>query len=79
MRDWQEGRFYLMNPIEIAHETLILLEHIDSRAVFSVQIHASNYVNLAGTLNQDREAMCARLRKALEGKIKFKSEQYRAR
>ena len=30
MRDWQEGRFYLMNPIEIAHETLILLEHIDS-------------------------------------------------
>ena len=38
MRDWQEGRFYLMNPIEIAHETLILLEHIDLRAVFSVQI-----------------------------------------
>ena len=34
---------------------------------------------VAGTLNQDREAMCARLRKALEGKIKFKSEQYRAR
>ena len=79
MRDWQEGRFYLMNPIEIAHETLILLEHIDSEGSVFRANHASNYVNLAGTLNQDREAMCARLRKALEGKIKFKSEQYRAR
>ena len=79
MRDWQEGRFYLMNPIEIAHETLILLEHIDSEGSIFRANHASNYVNLAGTLNQDREAMCARLRKALEGKIKFKSEQYRAR
>lgn len=79
MRDWQEGHFYLMNPIEIAHETLILLEHIDSEGSIFRANHASNYVNLAGTLNQDREAMCARLRKALEGKIKFKSEQYRAR
>ena len=79
MRDWQEGRFYLMNPIEIAHETLILLEHIDSEGSIFRANHASNYVNLSGTLNQDREAMCARLRKALEGKIKFKSEQYRAR
>ena len=79
MRDWQEGRFYLMNPIEIAHETLILLEHIDSEGSICRANHASNYVNLAGTLNQDREARCARRRKALEGKIKFKSEQYRAR
>ena len=79
MRDWEEGRFYLLNPIEIAHESLILLEHIDSEGSIFRANHASNYVNLAGTLNQDREAMCARLRKALEGKIKFKSEQYRAR
>ena len=79
MRDWQEGRFYLMNPVEIAHETLILLEHIDSEGSIFRANHASNYVNLAGTLNQDREAMCARLRQALQGKVKFKSEQYRAR
>ena len=69
----------LLTLFEIAHETLILLEHIDSEGSIFRANHASNYVNLAGTLNQDREAMCARLRKALEGKIKFKSEQYRAR
>lgn len=79
MREWQAGRFYLMNPIEIAHETLILLEHIDSEGSVFRANHASNYVNLAGTLNRDREAMCSRLRQALEGKIQFRNEAFRAR
>ena len=71
-----------INKGETADEIVragFLLEHIDSEGSIFRANHASNYVNLAGTLNQDREAMCARLRKALEGKIKFKSEQYRAR
>lgn len=79
MRDWQEGRFYLMNPIEIAQETLVLLEHIDCEGSVFRANHASNYVNLAGTLNADREAMCGKLRAALEGKVRFKSEAFRAR
>ncbi|MCF2670921.1 radical SAM protein [Butyricicoccus pullicaecorum] len=79
MRDWQEGRFYLMNPIEIAQETLVLLEHIDCEGSVFRANHASNYVNLAGTLNADREAMCEKLRAALEGKVRFKSEAFRAR
>lgn len=79
MRDWEAGKFYLMNPIEIAHETLIMLEHIDSEGSIFRANHASNYVNLAGTLNRDRAAMCSRLRAALEGKVKFRSEAFRAR
>lgn len=79
MRDWQEGRFYLMNPKEIAAETLVLLEHIDSEGSVFRANHASNYVNLAGTLNRDREAMCDRLRAALDGKVRFRSENFRAR
>ena len=79
MKDWEEGRFYLMNPIEIAHETLVLLEHIDAEGSIFRANHASNYVNLAGTLNQDREIMCNRLRAALDGKVKFRSEAFRAR
>ena len=79
MQDWQEGRFYLMNPVEIAAETLILLEYIDSEGSVFRANHASNYVNLAGTLNRDREAMCARLRAALDGKVHFRSEAFRAR
>lgn len=79
MRDWQEGRFYLMNPIEIAAETLVLLENIDAEGSIFRANHASNYVNLAGTLNRDRQAMCSRLRAALEGKVRFRSEAFRAR
>lgn len=79
MRDWQQGRFYLMNPVEIAQETLVLLEHIDAEGSVFRANHASNYVNLAGTLNRDREAMCQRLRQALAGKIGFRSEAFRAR
>jgi radical SAM superfamily enzyme YgiQ (UPF0313 family) len=79
MRDWREGRFYLMNPVEIAHETLILLEHIDAEGSVFRANHASNYVNLAGTLNRDRETMCATLRRALEGKVHFREERFRAR
>lgn len=79
MQDWQDGRFYLMTPVEIAAETLVLLENIDSEGSVFRANHASNYVNLAGTLNRDREAMCGRLRAALEGKVKFRGEAFRAR
>ncbi|MCI8881255.1 MAG: radical SAM protein [Clostridiaceae bacterium] len=79
MRDWEEGRFYLMEPVEIAAETLTLLENIDSEGSVFRANHASNYVNLAGTLNRDRESMCARLREALAGKVRFRSEAFRAR
>lgn len=79
MEDWKAGRFYLMNPIEIAQETLVLLEHIDCEGSVFRANHASNYVNLAGTLNRDREAMCEKLRAALEGKVRFRSEAFRAR
>ena len=79
MRDWQEGRFHLLSPTEIAAETLTLLEHIDCEGSVFRANHASNYVNLAGTLNRDREGMIARLREALAGKIKFRGEAFRAR
>lgn len=78
-RDWEAGRFHLLSPVEIAAETLTLLEHIDCEGSVFRANHASNYVNLAGTLNQDREAMVARLRQALEGKVRFRNEAFRAR
>ncbi len=89
MQDWQDGRVVkgvnfvnlrdAGDPVEIAAETLILLENIDSEGSVFRANHASNYVNLAGTLNRDREAMCARLRAALDGKVHFRSEAFRAR
>lgn len=79
MRDWQEGRFHLMDPPEMARETLLMLEHIDAEGSIFRANHVSNYVNLAGTLNRDREAMCQRLRDALEGRIAFQINPFRSR
>lgn len=78
-RDWEAGRFHLLTPAEIAAETRVFLQHIDSEGSVFRANHASNYVNLAGTLNRDRESMIKRLDDALAGKINYKNEAFRAR
>ena len=62
----------------MAQETLLLLENIDSEGSVFRSNHASNYLSLRGTLNQDRETMCSVLRKALDGQMRYKNEMFRA-
>ena len=54
-------------PEDILRETELLLQHIDSEGSVFRMNHASNYLTLKGTLNQDRDAMLERVRKGLEG------------
>ena len=56
-----------------------MIEHIDSEGSVLRANHASNYVSVGGTLNQDKQAMIEKLRRALDGKVKFRPEQFRAR
>ena len=77
-REWREGKFQLLSPPQVAQETLLLLENIDSEGSVFRSNHASNYLSLRGTLNQDREAMCNVLRKALDGQMRYKNEMFRA-
>ena len=77
-REWREGKFQLLSPPQVAQETLLLLENIDSEGSVFRSNHASNYLSLRGTLNQDREAMCSVLRKALDGQMRYKNEMFRA-
>ena len=53
--------------LQILRETELLLQHIDSEGSVFRMNHASNYLTLKGTLNQDRDAMLERVRKGLEG------------
>ena len=53
--------------VDILRETELLLQHIDSEGSVFRMNHASNYLTLKGTLNQDRDAMLERVRKGLEG------------
>lgn len=77
VQEWRAGRFIRLTPEEIAEEMLLFMEHIDSEGTVFRANHISNYVNLAGTLNKDKENMIERLRMALDKKIPFKSEEVR--
>lgn len=78
-RDWEQGRFHMLTPTQIAEETRTLLANIDSEGSVFRANHASNYVNLAGTLNRDRDAMLERIDAALAGDVRFRDERFRAR
>lgn len=77
-KEWEQGKFKLLTAPQIAQETLLLLEHIDSEGSIFRSNHASNYLTLKGTLNQDRDMLCDKLRRALEGEIGYKKEYFRA-
>lgn len=77
-REWEAGKFQLLRAPQVAQETLLLLEHIDSEGSVFRSNHASNYLSLKGTLNQDREQMCRMLRRAMDGEMNYKNEQFRA-
>ena len=77
--DWvRAGQFQLLSTHQVLEETKLLVEHLDSPGSVFRMNHASNYLNLRGTLNQDRAAMLAEVQKALEGQTDLKPEGWRA-
>lgn len=73
---YSKGQFEILNPVEVAEETLLLLENLDSEGTVFRSNHASNYISLKGTLNKDKEAMILELKEALEDSD-FKEEWLR--
>lgn len=73
----RKGRFDLMTPYDILVETKEMLLHMDCPGCVFRSNHASNYVNLRGTLNKDREKMIALLDEAIDGNLHLKSEWMR--
>ena len=70
------GKFELLTADEVLEEMRIFLLNVDSEGTVFRSNHASNYVNLAGTLNKDREKLLAVVDKAVKNKI-YKPEFYR--
>ena len=64
----QEGSFYVLKPVEIMQEMELFLQHIDSPGSVFRMNHASNYLTLKGTLNQDRERLLQQVRQGLAGR-----------
>ena len=60
--DWvRDGSFKLLTQPQVLEETRLLMENLDSPGSVFRMNHASNYLVLKGTLNQDKEAMLAQI------------------
>lgn len=73
----RSGEFELLNPYDILIETKEMLKYMDCPDCIFRSNHVSNYVNLRGTLNQDKEAMINLLDEAIKGNVHLKSEWMR--
>ena len=73
----REGSFEVLGRGEVLRETELFLENIDSPGSVFRMNHASNYLTLKGTLNDDREALLQRVREGLAGHG-LRSEKMRA-
>ncbi len=68
----RQGTITLMDPLQLAAETRLMLEHLDSEGSVFRSNHASNYLVLKGTLNKDKPALLRQIDAALEGKQPFR-------
>ncbi len=73
----KEGSFHVLDARDVLRETELFLQTIDSPGSVFRMNHASNYLTLKGTLNEDREALLSRVREGLAGHG-LRSEQMRA-
>lgn len=63
--DWvHNGEFQLLTQAQVLEETKLLVENLDSPGSVFRMNHASNYLLLKGTLNQDKDAMLAEIARA---------------
>ena len=74
----ESGEMELLTPEEVVAETYLLLENAkpEKPCVFRSN-HASNYLSLKGNLPEDKEAMLAKLRRAMEDTGMLKDERFR--
>lgn len=68
MAEWIErGELVMPTPMELIRESKLFLEHIDCPGAVFRSNHASNYLALAGTLNEDRARLIRQCEDALAG------------
>ena len=76
--DWvHAGTFQLLTQAQVLEETRLLVENLDSPGSVFRMNHASNYLLLKGTLNQDKDAMLAEIQRAKQDMSKLRPEAWR--
>ena len=78
LQDWvREGKFRLLTPAQVLQETKLMVENFDSPGSVFRMNHASNYLSLKGTLNEDKEAMLSQIRQAEQHMETLRPEGWR--
>lgn len=77
-KEIQRGEMELLKPDQIMDETALFLTHIDSPGTVFRTNHASNYLALAGTLNEDLPRLLREVREAREHS-RYRMESWRRR
>ena len=76
--DWvRDGDFRLLTQPQVLRETRLLVENLDSPGSVFRMNHASNYLVLKGTLNQDKEAMLRTMDAAEHDLSRLRPEEWR--
>ena len=76
--DWvRDGKFQLLTQPQVLEETRLLVENLDSPGSVFRMNHASNYLVLKGTLNQDKEAMLRTIDAAEHDLSRLRPEAWR--
>ena len=76
--DWvHDGSFRLLDQHQVLKETELLVSHFDSPGSVFRMNHASNYLDLRGTLNQDRDALLAKIHQAEQNLSCLRPESWR--
>lgn len=75
--DYKAGRVKPVRAALALEECRIMLQNMDSPGTVFRANHASNYVNLKGTLNADIPRMLKEIERALGGRAPIKAEEWR--
>ncbi len=75
LQEWVEnGSFELLDSTEVLEETRSLVEQLDCPGCVFRMNHASNYLMLGGTLNEDKDSLLKQIDAALAGQTKLRPE-----
>lgn len=71
------GEFQVLSARESLEETAELIRNLEVSGMHFTSDHASNYLPLKGTLNEDRDKLLALIEEAISGNIGIRSEESR--
>jgi radical SAM superfamily enzyme YgiQ (UPF0313 family) len=77
-RDYAEGRFRLVSPVEMLRELKTMIAHTNLSGGLFHANHASNYLPIKARLPRDQEAAVSLIDRALRGDVPLKPEFMRA-